>query len=237
MVVVERVLSGQQAEASDIQMGDQLVAVDQYNTTGASPKDILRLTSTLSWPRILTFETKGGIVDKKLIAEHEEGQTVNISVVFPPPLVAELQGRVADWTPHLDSEKAVKGMAPGGLAATPDACTIYYAKAASDQFGCNLPAAFYSLPDIVKGIILQKGNVNETEEEFAPMLTALLKESERRQVPVSFKAAAIMKRGVCNFVQKARLVASSNTGLGILVNTGTPVVACAFAFAFAVCGD
>lgn len=57
------------------------------------------------------------------------------------------------------------------------------------------------------------------EESYAPMLTALLKESERRQIPLAYKAAGIMKRGVCSFVAKAKAVASGNTGLGLMVNT------------------
>lgn len=157
---MERVLPGQQAEASDIQMGDQLIAVDQYNTTQASPKDIQRLTSTLSWPRILVFETKGGLVDPKKQEEHQRSMTLNVSVVFPPPLVGDFQARLADWSPTLDSERVSRGVAAGGLVPAVDACSVYYLTAASDQFGCDLPAEFYGMPERAHAIISQRGNVD-----------------------------------------------------------------------------
>ena len=89
--VVERVLSGMQAELSDVQVGDYLIAVDQYNTTKANPKDIQRLTSSLSWPRILVFETKGNAVDPKLLSENNLKHTINVTVLYPPTLSHEFQ--------------------------------------------------------------------------------------------------------------------------------------------------
>ena len=40
------------------QEGDQLIAVDHFNTTDASAKGTQRLMGALSWPRVLVFETK-----------------------------------------------------------------------------------------------------------------------------------------------------------------------------------
>jgi hypothetical protein len=40
------------------QVGDQLIAVDHFNTSDASAKITQRMMGTLSWPRVLVFETK-----------------------------------------------------------------------------------------------------------------------------------------------------------------------------------
>lgn len=50
------------------------------------------------------------------------------------------------------------------------------------------------------------------------MLTAILKESYKRRIPIHVKPAVIMKRGVCSFVSKAMRVASDGAGLALMVN-------------------
>ena len=52
------------------------------------------------------------------------------------------------------------------------------------------------------------------------MLTAVLREAHQRQIQIGVKPAGIMKRGVCTFPTKARSLAASKGGLGILINTG-----------------
>jgi hypothetical protein len=53
------------------------------------------------------------------------------------------------------------------------------------------------------------------------MLTAILREAYNRQIKVHVQSAAIMKRGVCSFVQKATAIAEDRASLGLLVNAGT----------------
>jgi hypothetical protein len=52
------------------------------------------------------------------------------------------------------------------------------------------------------------------------MLTAILRESTVRNIKVHVMSAAIMKRGVCSFVMKAKAIAEDRSGLAIMVNTG-----------------
>lgn len=41
-----------------LQEGDQLIAVDHFNTTDMPPKVTQRVMGGLSWPRVLVFQTK-----------------------------------------------------------------------------------------------------------------------------------------------------------------------------------
>lgn len=41
-----------------VQEGDQLIAVDHYNISDAPAKVTQRLMGSLSWPRVLVFQTR-----------------------------------------------------------------------------------------------------------------------------------------------------------------------------------
>jgi hypothetical protein len=58
------------------------------------------------------------------------------------------------------------------------------------------------------------------------MLSAILREAHTRNIPLTIKSAAIMKRGVCNFVYKAKVVARDGAGLGLLINSGKWLIYC-----------
>lgn len=73
------------------QVGDYLIAVDQYNTTNAPAKAVHRLMSALAWPRILVFETKGLLVDPTLLEKNIRMRTYNVTVIYPPPLISQFQ--------------------------------------------------------------------------------------------------------------------------------------------------
>jgi hypothetical protein len=47
-----------QADQSDVQPGDHLIAVDAYNVSSAPAKAVTRMLSSLPWPRVLVFQTK-----------------------------------------------------------------------------------------------------------------------------------------------------------------------------------
>ncbi len=40
-----------------LQVGDRLIAIDQFNTSTAPAKATQRIMGTLPWPRTLVFET------------------------------------------------------------------------------------------------------------------------------------------------------------------------------------
>lgn len=158
--VVERVLANMQAQLSDVQVGDYLIAVDQFNTTNANPKDVQRLTNSLPWPRILVFETKGNVVDPKMLEKHNQQRTLNVSVLYPPTLTGDFQMRVVDWTPLPSAMPLLP--TPYSSQPTPDSCALYYLMSPQDPFGCEVKPLEFQLPEIVKNVIGQRGNVNST---------------------------------------------------------------------------
>ena len=68
---------------------------------------------------------------------------------------------MADWSPQIDSPTVTRGLGSGGTPATPDSCSIYYLRAASDVFGCEVADDYYSLPEYTRSIIMQAGYVSE----------------------------------------------------------------------------
>jgi hypothetical protein len=44
-----------------LQEGDQLIAVDHFNTSEVPAKVTQRMMGTLSWPRVLVFRTRYGV--------------------------------------------------------------------------------------------------------------------------------------------------------------------------------
>ena len=68
---VEKVVNNGQAHNSDIQLGDQLVAVDVYNTTTAPAVVSQKLLNSLPWPRVLVFQHAGGGDDRQLAQEEQ----------------------------------------------------------------------------------------------------------------------------------------------------------------------
>eukprot|EP01035_Chromulina_nebulosa_P018298 gene18298-23981_t len=102
---VEKVIVGQQAEQSDVKAGDYLIAINTVNTTSAPAKISLRIISTLEWPIVLVFESLRHVVSTTVIKEKFQEKLVNISIFYPPTLMNEIQAKVAEWTPSIDSEK------------------------------------------------------------------------------------------------------------------------------------
>ena len=76
-------------------------------------------------------------------------------------LYIHIQGRIADWSPQIDSPTVARGLSTGGTPATPDSCSVYYLKAASDTFGCEIDSDYYGLSESTRSIIMQAGYVSE----------------------------------------------------------------------------
>jgi hypothetical protein len=125
--VIEKVERGMQAELSDVQAGDVLIAMDQYNVSTAPAKVTMRIMSTLSWPRVLVFETRATKLTEIQLQQKRESLTYNITVVYPPSLIGTFELRAVDWTPSIST-----------IPASQEECPLFLLIAPADQFGCDV---------------------------------------------------------------------------------------------------
>ena len=58
----------------------------------------------------------------------------------------------------------------------------------------------------------------------SPLLSALLQESFTRKIVVEPRSLAIMKRGECTFVAKAKTLVEGGADMGIVVNTENEII-------------
>jgi len=242
--VVEKVGKGMQSDLSDIQPGDIVIAIDQYNTTQATAKIAQRIMSALSWPRIVTFKVKGARISKEDIEKEKIRRSVDLNLVYPPMLTQEFQAKLADWSAQFDDQDYIRDFLASknnhgnlGLQYRADACEVYMLRAASDQFGCSIRENEYALPDVALMILKRRGDLDkvlvkpdgsndrlspadklEIENTF-PMLLMLAREAETRGVPFTIQPTALTKRGICTFVQKGTNMAKNGAVLGLVVNT------------------
>ena len=242
--IVERVGKGLQSEASDVQAGDVVIAIDQYNTTLASAKISQRIMASLSFPRIVTFQVKGSMVDTEKIARDEARRTLNLAIVYPPTLQQEWNARLADWSTLPDNPDYVREYVQGskntgnlGGTYRKDTCTVYMMRAAADQFGCDRVKNQYDLPSRMVNILERRGDLNiirpaadgsnekfdakekmDLERDY-PMLLMLAREAEQRGVHFNIQSVALMRRGICTFVQKSDGLDKSGAKMGVIVNT------------------
>ena len=149
--VVEKLVANQQAEISDVRVGDHLVAVDQYDLIGASAKATLRLFSTLQWPRILVFESRNFLEDPEETQKKVASRSMNITIIYPPSLVGTFHILLADWAPLLELPKKNHGV-----------CPLYRIKAPfEDPFGCKPHEDEYAMPGAYEEIKNRDGEVDE----------------------------------------------------------------------------
>lgn len=196
-----------QAELSDIQAGDVLIAIDQYNVSSAPAKATQRLMSNLPWPRILVFETRTTRLNEDQVVRKKESLTFNLTIVYPPSLIGSFEIRGTDWTPSLSS-----------MDGSLDECAMFVVRAPDDQFGCKVNATEYALNSNITDIIGQRGFVTRELEEAYPMIAILVQEAYKQGIKLSIKSLAMMKRGSCTFVEKAKTVAILGAHAGLLVN-------------------
>lgn len=210
--VVERVIKGQQAEQSDIKEGDVLVAIEAYNVTASPAKTAQRILSMLPWPLVLVFETRYAGSDPKTQQQQVRQRSYNLTVLYPPTLVGEYAVKLAEWTP----------LVPIDTSGRPS-CTVYRLRgvAADGGFGCNVaPDRIYAFSEAEQRIIDQQGFVKDrADEEHSRFLALLMQQSLLKKEPIVMQPGALMKRGVCTFVEKAKGVVQHGGALGLVVNT------------------
>eukprot|EP01034_Spumella_vulgaris_P021759 gene21759-27815_t len=225
--IVEKLVKNQQAELSDIKFGDKLVAIDHYNTTTANAKSTQRIMQSLPWPRTLVFEARATGEDPRDAVEKAKTRTFNVSVIYPPSMVTEFQIRLADWTPALDLSRQTH---PFLLRSKSEDqfCPLYRMKAAEDPFGCKQSGGRsetdFTLPPALDLMMEQRGFVDEQTEEGSPMFAMLLQEAFSRKISIEPRSLAVVKRGVCTFVEKARSMRSGGAQLGIVVNSDNELI-------------
>lgn len=209
---VQKVLSGQQAALSDVQVGDYLVAIDTFNTTVAPPKVSQTLLTQANFPVILVFETRGIGPDPKEVEKKQRERTVNITIIYPPTLISTFQARVSEWSPGID------------VNSHGASCPVYYLTAPSDQFGCSATAASYDLKTNITDIysspsVAHNADSNSIDDSSYLMTKMLVRLARERGIGISPHSMAITRRGVCTFVDKAKTVASGKAEVGLVVNT------------------
>ena len=237
---VERVGKSMQSEQSDVQAGDVVIAVDQYNVTTAPAKITQRIMASLSWPRIVVYEVRGIGNDLEEVAIREKKRYQTFNILYPPQLQQELKVKLADWAPMLDNPAYVRDhlgdidsdssgvplMANGGRH-DPNSCPLFLAISASDMFGCAAQENEFRLAPDVRTLLAivgagSSGNhspVPPALEKKYPMLTLIAQEAVQRQVKFTLYSAALVKRGLCTFVEKANSFSKNGAKLGLIVNS------------------
>lgn len=206
--VVEKVERGMQSELSDVQAGDVLIAIDQFNVSTAPAKATQRIMSNLPWPRILVFETRATKLNEQQLQQKKESLTYNLTILYPPSLLGTYEIRSADWTPAVSS-----------IPSSNEECPLFVLRAPEDQFGCVVNDTEYALSKNVTDIIGQRGYVPLELEMLSPMVALMIQEGYKRDIKVKVRAMAVTRRGSCTFVEKAKIISSLNADMGILVNT------------------
>ena len=210
--MVENVAPDMQAEHSGVRGGDIVIAIDQFNVTGAAAKISQRILASLGWPRIVTFEAPGHGEDPQAALQKQKLRQLSLGVVYPPPLVGALEVRLAEWAPllRLDHEPT---------------CPIYFLQTATDVFGCQADASsLEALSTAANAITEAHGFPAPEVQEAFPMLSMLVQEAARRQVPLELRPLLLAKRGLCTFVEKANAATLSEAMLGVVVNTDDTLV-------------
>lgn len=209
---VERVIAGLQAQQSDIQPGDHLIAIDLFNITNLPAKTTQKLMSGLSWPRVLVFQVQAmeSAEDQKqrelLKIKQRE---VNITVLYPPALTGTYSVLLASWTPILKnlSDKRI--------------CPIYSIQSANDTFGCSTEEIQYRTPSMLSDMI--NNNVlavdNSDVQDKYPMAYLLAQAAASGDITIQTKSIAIAKRGICTFVDKVKKMVTGGADFGLVINT------------------
>ena len=235
--VVERVGKSMQSDLSDVQVGDRVLAVDQYNVSNAPAKITQRIMSSLSWPRVVVFEVKGDEgVERLRVQESLQQRSLNLTALYPPSLFGVYAARTPEWTPLLGQD--FNGSNPAST------CPVFFARSSRDAFGCEVPGpGEYALPSQAVQLARQyyrdtgrapyqgwgsaqelevedDPNTNYYEEhaEAMPMLSMLLQEAAKRQIVIALHSMVITKRGMCTFITKSAHLRRNGASVGLVVN-------------------
>jgi len=147
--------------------------------------------------------------------------------LYPPSLVGEYSFRLSDWTQALNIRKAWsdKIQQQVNMKFTESSfCPIFKLKSVEDSFGCDAQQSDYRLPSFVDHLVDRNGFASEEEANESPFLSILLREAFQRRIIVEPRSLAIVKRGLCTFVEKAKLMVTGNANLGLVVNTDNEII-------------
>jgi hypothetical protein len=135
--------------------------------------------------------------------------------------------RTSEWTPQIDLSRPIstKLQEIVNMQFTESTfCPIYKLKAVEDSFGCNVKENDYALPDYYEEILDRNGFANEDVSNKAAFFSVLLQEAFSKRIHIEPRSAAIMKRGVCTFVEKAKKLSVGKAQLGFVVNTDNEII-------------
>lgn len=162
------------------------------------------------------FQTRYPGEDPAIMQKKISSRTFNASIVFPPTLTTEFAFRLAEWAPQLQLFSPTSQR----LRGRTDFCPIYRVKTPFDDiFGCKMAEKELGLPEAFDTIVETQGFVDSNTEAASQFLVLVMQEARSRGVEVEVRSAALMKRGLCTFVEKSRLLAPAGSHLGLIVNT------------------
>lgn len=171
------------------------------------------------------------MVDPNAAANKVKSRTFNLTVIYPPTLTTEIQLRLSEWTPSLDLAGLTHpALAAAGLTSlAPDQfCPVYRLKAAVEASGCKQEEGEFELPlEVHRMMEAGLGGQPETgweTEQVSTMFSLLIQESRSRNLFVEPRSLAIVKRGECTFVEKARGMMKAGAAAGLVVNTDNELI-------------
>ena len=220
MTLIERVSPRELAAESGVQVGDQLVAVNEHDVSAVPAKSAMKLLSVLPYPKVLVFRTRVTLVDPKADVAKVASRTYNVTILHPPSLASSFQMRLADWSLSLSDMLLNASQSPS--------CPIAYMRSPDDLFGCVYPYPEMALPQPVSDMNSQSYKPEELIQHpnstTFTMLSMLYDESRRLNYPIQVLSLGIAKRGVCTFVEKATRFEKAGAAIGLVVNTNDEVV-------------
>lgn len=135
--------------------------------------------STLSWPRVLVFETKAVGPDPRDKETALMRRTMHVQVVYPPSLAGHFQIRLSDWGgssstslhtplhPYLQSRSSNSNNDSGSDSESRinnNFCPLYRLKAPGDLFACKTDESEegyeFRLPAAFDEILTKNGSVD-----------------------------------------------------------------------------
>jgi len=112
------------------------------------------------------------------------------------------------------------------LVETGEFCPLYRIRTSRDQFGCQLEdKEFESGPDFDE-IMSKSGFVNVDTEQRSQLFAMVLQEVFTKQLKLATepRSLAVVKRGLCSFVEKARVLGLGGANVGLVMNTDDEVL-------------
>ena len=98
-------------------------------------------------------------------------------------------------------------------------CPIFVIKTVSDVVGCQIKQSEFLLSDVQLDIQSRgEGQSAFTDAERSNPMLSMLYQKSTPAYGIELRSLAIMKRGVCTFVDKAKSLLKGNATVGLVVN-------------------